>query len=78
MKLGCQERRCGWRGTQDQMLTAPNPFDPGDSIVGCPGCKSVDTLVEVCDEPGCAEFSSCGTPTPTGYRRTCGKHRPCP
>ena len=31
-----------------------------------------------CDEPGCKEQVSCGTPTPTGYRNTCGKHRPKP
>jgi hypothetical protein len=24
-----------------------------------------------CDEPGCKERSTCGTPTPHGYRRTC-------
>jgi hypothetical protein len=29
-----------------------------------------------CDEPGCMEQSSCGTPTMTGYRRTCGPHMP--
>ena len=37
-----------------------------------------------CDEPGCMRQISCGTPTPvgtygaasTGYRRTCGEHRP--
>jgi hypothetical protein len=31
---------------------------------------------EMCDEPGCKEEITCGTPTPTGYRRTCGKHLP--
>jgi hypothetical protein len=29
-----------------------------------------------CDEPGCMEQASVGTPTPTGYRRTCHKHAP--
>lgn len=29
---------------------------------------------EMCDEPGCTEPTSCGFPTPNGYRRTCGKH----
>lgn len=57
-----------------EYLVAPNPFDATDSIIGCPNCKSVNSLLEVCDEPGCAEYSSCGFPTPTGYRRTCGKH----
>ena len=29
---------------------------------------------QTCDEPGCSERSTCGTPTPGGYRRVCGKH----
>lgn len=29
---------------------------------------------EMCDEPGCKEPTSCGFPTPNGYRRTCGEH----
>lgn len=31
---------------------------------------------EMCDEPGCKEPISCGTPTPGGYRRTCSEHCP--
>ncbi len=27
-----------------------------------------------CDEPGCDAETSCGFPSPTGYRRTCGRH----
>lgn len=30
----------------------------------------------LCDEPGCKAWISCGTPTSTGYRSTCGKHAP--
>ena len=29
-----------------------------------------------CDEPGCRKQSSAGTPTMTGYRRTCHEHYP--
>ena len=29
-----------------------------------------------CDEPGCKRQANCGTPTATGYRRTCGEHCP--
>jgi len=29
-----------------------------------------------CDEPGCKKRISCGTPTPDGYRSTCGDHAP--
>jgi hypothetical protein len=31
---------------------------------------------EMCDESGCNEPSTCGTPTPAGYRRTCSDHCP--
>lgn len=30
----------------------------------------------LCDEPGCRRFPTCGTQTPEGYRSTCSKHRP--
>jgi hypothetical protein len=73
-KLICKE--CGWRGQESEMLLAPNPFDPEDQVCGCPGCKAVDSLLVACDELGCWQESTCGTPTPEGYRRTCGRHMP--
>ncbi len=27
-----------------------------------------------CDEPGCEQEATCGWPSDSGYRRTCGKH----
>lgn len=27
-----------------------------------------------CDDPGCHREATCGTPTPNGYRRVCGRH----
>ena len=33
---------------------------------------------QCCDEPGCREQATGGTPTPTGYRRTCREHAPPP
>lgn len=74
LKIKCNE--CVWRGLESEMLTAPNPFDADDSIIGCPQCKSVNSLFNACDEPGCWLSVSCGTPTPGGYRSTCGKHQP--
>jgi hypothetical protein len=78
LKLVCED--CGWKGTDSQSLTAPNPFDKEDSVVGCPKCKAVNKLRTACDEPECWEEDTCGTPavygSSTGYRRTCGKHRP--
>jgi len=29
-----------------------------------------------CDEPGCLQRATCGSPTENGYRRTCGEHCP--
>ncbi len=60
----------------DHILTAPNPWLDGDTIHGCPECKSPVQFREVCDEPGCWNEASCGTPTPNGYRRICGQHTP--
>ena len=68
--------RCGWTGLEKDVLSAPNPFDPEDDLTGCPECKGVNTIVPACDEPGCWEEVTCGAPTPSGYRQTCGKHRP--
>ena len=73
-RLFCNERRCGWRGTE--ALTAPNPFDAEDTIAGCPKCKEINSLLVACDEPGCWNEASCGTPVANGYRHTCGKHAP--
>ena len=56
------------------VLSAPNPFDATDTIVGCPSCKSVDSLVTACDEPGCTKEASSGWPSDKGYRHTCFEH----
>lgn len=29
---------------------------------------------QACADPGCAEWATCGTTTPGGYKRLCGKH----
>jgi hypothetical protein len=72
----CEE--CHWIGTSSQMLFAPNPFtgDSSDTIIGCPNCKAIDPMRQVCDEPGCKDKVTMGSPTPDGYRSTCYAHRP--
>ena len=75
-KQVCGMYECEWHGTSDDVLKAPNPFDEGDVLWGCPECKAVNSIYLACDEPGCWERSACGMPTDTGYRSTCGKHRP--
>lgn len=57
-----------------ELLEAPNPFDPEDTIIGCPKCKSVESFEEVCDEAGCEAMATCGWPDGNGYRRTCSRH----
>jgi len=65
---------CGWEDIDEQFLTALNPFDSMHKVVGCPDCKQIWEFEQVCDEPGCVRTATCGTLTPTGYRRVCGEH----
>ena len=44
-----------------------------DEEIDSPALKS---MVGLCDEPGCYDAISCGTPTPEGYRSTCYNHAP--
>lgn len=67
-KVRCGGRHCDWRGYEHEVLRAPNPFAPDDEIWGCPECRGIETMLEVCDEPGCWRETSCGTPTKNGYR----------
>lgn len=77
MRFVCEE--CSAR-ISTKVLSAPNPFDNSDTITGCPSCKSVNTLRSTCDELGCWEPDTIGTPIlhgqSEGYRRTCWKHVP--
>lgn len=75
-KWKCSEWRCGWVGSSEEYLVAPDPFNEGCELVACPKCREVNSLVAACDEPGCTQEAGCGTNTPDGYRRTCFKHMP--
>ncbi|KKL83145.1 hypothetical protein LCGC14_1977660 [marine sediment metagenome] len=57
-------------------LNGVNPFNVEEIIHGCPECKSIDSFRSACDEPGCWELVSCGTPSAGGYRTTCRAHKP--
>jgi hypothetical protein len=61
MKVRCNHAGCGWQGVDDPSHTKPDPESPGDEIAVCPECKSVDTLIVVCDEPGCWEPVAVGS-----------------
>jgi hypothetical protein len=56
------------------MLSAPNPFDPDEKIVGCPECRQIGDFTELCDEPLCGKHASCGSEVAGVYRRTCYQH----
>lgn len=59
-------------------LKAPNPFDPAETIVGCPNCRSAESLDAACQAPGCRRMSSGGYPGGYGFRYfwACSKHAP--
>lgn len=75
MRVVCKE--CDWMGNETDLLIGTNPFEDY-RIYGCPKCRSIDSTYITCDEPGCRNPVTCGTPTPNGYRSTCGKHAPLP
>lgn len=72
-KWKCFYWRCGWHGNDDELLSAPDPFNPGETMYACPKCRETD-IVSGCDEPGCTKEGTCGWPSPSGYRRTCVDH----
>lgn len=71
----CSYWRCEWAGPMSQALSAPDPFNEGNTLYACPKCRDM-TMVTACDEPGCNHKATCGTPTPSGYRSTCCTHMP--
>lgn len=75
MKLECD--CCGWIGNDTEVLTASNPFEPDEMIDGCPKCHCIDTMLTVCDEPGCTNLLTEGCPYPKGYSMKCKLHTPC-
>ena len=65
---------CSNTCSMDEMLKAPSPFDPEDTVVGCPACKEVNAFQTGCDILGCPEPVVYGRETPAGYLTTCAKH----
>jgi len=75
IKFRCSYYRCQWHGDETNVLDAPDPFNPGARLIACPACRQ-QTLQVCCDEPGCFEPATYGTPITNGYRRTCRAHIP--
>lgn len=66
---------CNCIATANELLRAPNPFDPRQEIVGCPNCKAVDRFDRVCEVDDCNRTASCGWTDSKGTRHhTCGEH----
>lgn len=67
---------CQWIGPLDNILVAPDPFDPEHQISACPQCREItSTLRSACHVCGCSNFGSCGEPWPDGlYRWSCYDH----
>lgn len=74
MMWKCSE--CEAITVESELLVAPNPFNPLESVSGCPACKAVADFALQCDEPECRQRATCGTPTAEGYAHTCGSHTP--
>ena len=73
-KARCKNWRCNWKGLEQEILLAPNPFDASDQLQGCPKCKDINTMLVCCYEAECWEFVDGGEPTPAGYKQACGDH----
>ena len=57
-------------------LSAPNPFAPSETVVGCPNCRAVESLTRACQMPGCSKRATGGYLGLHGYRYfwACGTH----
>ncbi len=68
---------CGHLHEQDMWSSAPNPFDPKDTIIGCVSCYAANSLVVVCAAEGCSWTASGSSPDSDWvYRWTCRGHKP--
>ena len=72
---------CGGNWSEEELLSGPDPFRPGEVLNGCPNCKQCAAgFTLLCDEPGCHSRAGCGWPTGdlkdqwNGYRWTCAQH----
>lgn len=69
---------CGRGCVDGEYLTAPDPFDSGETITACPHCREVEALESGCQAEGGYQRSSSGNPDVGGHRYVwaCWKHAP--
>ena len=68
---------CGDCGhVSETYLTAPNPFDSNDTVVGCENCKAVEAIGPACWK--CDSPASIGSTGSDVYRyvQSCYEHDP--
>ena len=66
---------CDETSLESELLTAPSPFDPEETLTGCPRCLSADGFEMLCEIGDCQKTATCGGPALDGvYRQTCGAH----
>lgn len=72
----CQN--CNHVSMDDELLTAPNPFEEGDTLYACPNCREMGDLCKACAISGCENPATGGHPGACGYRYawTCWQHSP--
>lgn len=74
VKWHCDE--CEWRGNRLFNVKFKLPAGIDAELYVCPECGTESGVHVACDKPQCWRPASCGTPTPDGYRNTCGLHVP--
>lgn len=65
---------CGWTGRETEMERVGDVKLEKHYWNICPNCRDAEQFELLCDR--CDQVVTCGTPTPDGYRNTCGKHQP--
>jgi len=73
-KLKRRCRCCGKTFTQNEILTASNPFDATKTVYGCPECKTVNALDRTCEAPGCNDTKLYPCETDNGHMMLCWEH----
>ena len=68
---------CGWKGNATNTAIVKIIGGKISTVLCCPKCDTMkSTIHKCCEEPGCAEIATQGTPFKCGYKRHCHKHPP--
>ena len=56
--MRCKCVKCGWRGMNSGLLSAANPFEADEYVIGCPDCRGIDTIIEVTNDDSVEEMKT--------------------